>query len=124
MALPIVLWALVALGALSMGAIVTATIERVLAVHHRHHAAALAHAEAGLAEALAVLASDPAAAAASDSVTGGLGRGGYRATWAAHGARLRMQAAGWSGAARRTIEAWVGRDAGGALWIEAWREER
>ncbi|HYO47066.1 MAG TPA: PilX N-terminal domain-containing pilus assembly protein, partial [Gemmatimonadota bacterium] len=69
-ALVVVLWALVALSALSLAASVGAVVDLRLAVRHREHAAALAAAEAGLAEALAAVTVAPARAARADSVSG------------------------------------------------------
>lgn len=123
-ALPIVLWALIALGALSTAAAVSATLDLSLARNHRDHATALALAEAGLADALAVVVTEPSRAARPDSLTGGLETGVYRARWEATRDGVKVVAEGTRLAARRTIEAWISFDAGGALRITAWREIR
>lgn len=123
-ALPIVLWALIALGALSTAAAVSAVLDWSLARNHADHAAALALAEAGLAEALAVVAAEPARAARADSVAGGLETGAFGARWEPAAGRLHVVAEGSRQGARRTVEAWISSDADGGLRIAAWREVR
>lgn len=120
--MPVVVWALVAIGALAAIAIVTATIDRVLAAHHRHHAAALAYAEAGLAEALAAVSTTPALGSRPDSLAGAIGTGGYRVGWTPAAAGLAVRALGWSAGAQRSVEARVVQSAEGALRVVAWRE--
>lgn len=121
-ALPIVLWALIALGALSTAAALSATLDWSLARNHADHAAALALAEAGLAQALAVVAAEPSRATRADSLTGGLETGAFSALWEPAAGRLRVVAEGSRQAARRTVEAWISADADGGLRIAAWRE--
>lgn len=128
-ALPIVLWALIALSALSIVAAVSATLDWSLARNHRDHAAALALAEAGLAQALAGMAAEPPLAARTDSVSGALEGGTFRVAWQPAVVQpaagdLRVLAHGSQGGARRTVEAWISSDAGGALRIAHWREVR
>jgi len=123
-ALPIVLWALIALGSLSAIASVTAILDLSLTRNHQDYAAALALAEAGLADALAAVASDPMRASRPDSLVGGLETGAYRARWEASGVGLHVQAEGTRQAARRTVEAWVSSNADDALRITGWREVR
>ncbi|MGH7562854.1 MAG: hypothetical protein ACREK5_00310, partial [Gemmatimonadota bacterium] len=119
-ALAIVMWALVALAALSTAAVVTSITDLALARAHRDHAAALGLAEAGLAEALAVLAADPLAAGRSDSLSGALSSGFYRASWAPAGGRARIVSTGDSRGIRRQVEAWV--VTGEGVRVVAWRE--
>lgn len=123
-ALAIVLWALIALGTLSLAAASTATLDLAVAGRYRDHSAALMAAEAGLAEALAAVAADPARGARSDSLAGILETGAFRAQWAPAGEGFRIVTVGTSGTAVRTTEARASSDAGGALWIDAWREIR
>lgn len=106
-ALAVVVWALVALAALSTAAVVTSVTDLALARAHRDHAAALALAEAGLAEALAILAADPLAAGRPDSLTGALSGGTYRTSWAPVAGRARIVSTGDSRGIRREVEAWV-----------------
>ncbi|MGH7557950.1 MAG: hypothetical protein ACREMD_09310 [Gemmatimonadota bacterium] len=122
-ALAIVLWALVALAALSTAAVVTSITDLALARAHRDHAAALGLAEAGLAEALAVLAADPLAAGRSDSLSGALSSGSYQTSWAPVGGRARIVSTGESRGLRRQVEAWVvtGERVRVVAWREAWR---
>jgi len=124
-ALPVVLWALVILGALSTAAFVTAMLDLRLALHHQDFAAALGSAETGLAEALAAVARQPTRAAAPDSVRGTIGGSGtYQARWEPAVGGFRVVATGVRGSAERRVEAWVSFDAGGGLRISAWREVR
>lgn len=123
-ALPVVLWALIVLGALSTAAFVTAVLDLKLAVHHRDFAAALGGAEAGLAEALAAVARQPARAATPDSVRGTIGSARYRARWEPGPSGFKVVATGVQGSAERRVEAWISSDAGGGLRISAWREVR
>ena len=121
-ALAVVLWALIALGALSLSAALAARLDLALGAAHRDHAAALAAAEAGLAEALARLAADPEAIAEADSLDGTLETGSFRAVWSPAGGRVRLVATGRRGAARREVEAWAEPAPGGGLRLAAWRE--
>lgn len=118
----VVLWALVALAALSTAAAVASLTDLALARAHRDHAAALGLAETGLAETLARLAADPAAAARGDTLQGTMPTGLWRAVWfpATDGARVLSE--GDSRGMRRRIEAWVARGEGGDVRITAWRE--
>ena len=123
-ALPIVLWALIALGALSAAAATAARLDWALARNHRDYAVGLGLAEAGLAEAMATLAADPGRGSVQDSLAGGLETGGYEARWAPVASGVRVRAVGIRGAVRREIESIVSFDATGALRIAAWREVR
>jgi hypothetical protein len=118
----VVLWALVALAALSTAAAVASITDLALARAHRDHAAALGLAEAGVAETLARLAADPTAVARKDSLEGTLSTGIWRAAWspAANGARVLSE--GDSRGMRRRIEAWVARGEGREVRITAWHE--
>lgn len=118
--LAVVLWALVALAALSTAAVVTSITDLALARAHRDHAAALGLAEAGLADALAVLAADPLAAGRSDSLAGTLPGGSYRASWAPSGGRTRILSTGVSRGLVREVEAWAVTE--GGVRVVAWRE--
>ncbi len=119
-ALAVVVWALVALAALSTAAIVTSITDLALARAHRDHAAALGVAEAGLAEALAILAADPLAAGRSDSLSGTLPNGTYRTFWAPLGGRARIVSTGDSRGIRREVEAWAVVE--GGVRVVAWQE--
>ena len=119
----VVLWALVALSALSLSAAVGAILDIRLAVRHREHAVALAAAEAGLAEALAAVWMNPVRAAQIDSATGS-GDGTWVVRWSPSGTGLRLLSTGWEGSATREIEVRA-EPAAGALWrVVAWREIR
>ena len=121
-ALPVVLWALVALGGLSIAAAGTARLEVALADRYLDHAAALALAEAGLALSMNRLAAG--AATSPDSLTGILGGGAYTGHWSADGAGFRIRAVGSRQGARREVEVWAAVDGAGALQIAAWHEVR
>lgn len=123
-ALPVVLWALIILGALSAAAVVTAVLDLKLAVHNQDFAAALGGAEAGLAEALAAVARQPGRAATPDSVRGTVGLATYRARWEPGPSGFKVVATGVQGSAERRVEAWISSDAGGGLRISAWQEVR
>lgn len=123
-ALPIVSWALVALAALSTVAALAARLDLALVARHRDHAAALAAAEAGLAEALAAIASDPGRAAGPDSVVGALDTGAFRALWSRPAGTLEVLAEGRSGTSRRAVEARIDDDPADGLSVRAWREVR
>ena len=123
-ALVVVLWALVALSALSLAASVGAVVDLRLAIRHEEHAAALAAAEAGLAEALAAVALEPARAARADSAAGAEGDGTWTSRWSPAGPRLHLRSTGSAGSATREIEAWAEPAAAAAWWIAAWREIR
>lgn len=123
-ALVVVLWALVALSALSLAASVGAVVDLRLAVRHREHAAALAAAEAGLAEALAAVTVAPARAARADSVSGAGEDGAWTSRWSASGSRLHLRCTGIAGSASREIEAWAEPSAGTAWRVVGWREIR
>jgi type II secretory pathway component PulK len=122
-ALVVVLWALVALSGLALAASVGAVVDLRLAVRHREHAAALAMAETGLAQALAALRVDPARAARVDSVQGTGAAGSWIARWHPSGSGVRLLAAGSSGSAGREVEARAA-PFGGAWIVHAWREIR
>jgi hypothetical protein len=123
-ALAVVLWALVALTALSLAAALAARVETALAGNYRDHAAALALAEAGLAEALAREAIDPGAAGIPRELAGTLETGSWTARWAPSGGRFGIRAVGRSRSAVRDVQAWVERDPGGGPRVVAWREVR
>ena len=124
LSLVVVLWALVALSALSLAASVGAVVDLRLAVRHREHAASLAAAETGLAEALAAVYLTPARAARSDSVSGSGESGAWKTRWSPSGARLHFQCTGLAGSASREIEAWAEPSAGAAWRVVGWREIR
>lgn len=117
--LVIVLWCLVAMGFLAASAGMTGRLALALASGYRDHAAALALAEAGIADALAALRLNPDRATRPDSLAGRLETGAYRARWDPIGRRLRIEASGSSGRSSRTIEAWTGR---GEARVTDWRE--
>jgi hypothetical protein len=121
-ALAVVLWALVALGALALAAALAARTETALAGNYRDHAAALALAEAGLAEALAREVAGPGGAGAVRELEGVLETGSWTARWIPSGGRFAVRASGRSGRAVREIEAWVERAPGPR--VVAWREVR
>ncbi|HEY7470754.1 MAG TPA: PilX N-terminal domain-containing pilus assembly protein [Gemmatimonadota bacterium] len=122
--LVVVLWALVALSALSLVAAVGAVLDLRLAARHREHAAALAAAETGLAEALAAVWRDPARAARIDSLSGSGAGGSWTARWSPSGSGLRLLATGADGSATRAVEAWAEPDPGPGWRIVGWREIR
>jgi hypothetical protein len=123
--LVVVLWALVALSALSLAASVGAVVDLRLAVRHREHAAALAAAETGLAEALAALRVEPSRAAGADSVSGAGEEGMWWATrWSPSGSRVRFLSTGRAGRASREIEAWAEPGPGSGWRVVGWREVR
>ena len=122
-ALVVVLWALIALSGLSLAASIGAVVDLRLAIRHREHAAALAAAETGLAQALAALRLEPSLAPRPDSVKGAGSEGTWSIQWSPSGARVRLLASGEMGSASRGIEAWA--EPAGATWIVvAWREMR
>lgn len=121
-AIVVVLWALVALAALSTAAAVASLTDLALARAHRDHAAALGLAEAGLAETLARLSANPADAARQDSLAGTMSTGVWRAVWSPSGGGARVLCEGESRGMRRRIEAWVERGVGGEVSITAWHE--
>lgn len=122
-ALPVALWSLVVLAALTQAALLGARLDIVLASSQRDHTAALAAAEAGLAEAMRAIAGSTVVA--PDSVEGTIGAGAYRAVWFPSGERIQVTASGRSGrSGQRRIEAWVSSYAGGGLRISAWRDVR
>jgi Tfp pilus assembly protein PilX len=123
-ALVVVLWALVALSALSLAASVGAVVDLRLAVRHREHAAALALAEAGLAEGLAAVTLAPARATRPDSASGGGADGAWTSGWSPSAGRLRFLCRGFAGSASREIEAWAESSPGPAWRIVGWREIR
>ena len=118
-----VLWALVALSALALSASVGAVLDLRLAVRHGEHAAALAAAEAGLAEAVAAVAREPLRAAGADSLTGSEAGGAWTASWLPAGTGIRLRANGSAGSATREIEAWAA-PAGTEWGFIGWREIR
>lgn len=118
-ALPIVLWVLVALGALSFAAATAARTDLALATAWADHAAALALAEAGVADALEAISIQGAVAG---ELEGGLSGGSYRVVWGPASGRTRVVSTGIRAGAEREVEAWVATDAAGALQIAAWRE--
>jgi hypothetical protein len=123
-ALAVVLWALVALAALSLAAALAARVETALAGNYGEHAAALALAEAGLAEALALEASDPGPAGVGRALAGELETGRWTARWTPAAGRFAVRAAGASGRSAREVEAWLERVPGAAPRVVAWREIR
>jgi hypothetical protein len=122
--LVVVLWALVALSALSLAAAVGAVLDLRFSTRHREHAAALAAAETGLAEALSAVWLDPARAAGIDSLSGSDEDGSWTARWAPSGSRLRLLAVGSEGAATRAVEAWAEAGPGVGWRLVGWREIR
>lgn len=118
----VVLWALVALAALSTAAAVATITDLALARAHRDHAAALGLAEAGLAEVLGRIAADPLAGTLEDSLAGALSTGVWRAAWSPSGHAARVLCEGDSRGMRRRIEAWVERGEEGEVRVSAWRE--
>lgn len=122
--LAVVLWALVALGALSIAAALVARVEIALSANHRDYAAALALAEVGLAEALAREAADPGPLDAPRSVAGTVETGSWSARWTPIAGRFAVRATGRSGRVPREIEAWIEVGAPGGPRIVAWREVR
>jgi Tfp pilus assembly protein PilX len=123
-ALVVVLWALVALSALSLSASVAAVVDLRLAVRHREHAAALGAAENGLAEALAAVTLTPARAGQADSLSGADEAGAWTARWSRSGARLHFLCTGAAGSASLMVEAWAEPSAGAFWRVVAWREIR
>lgn len=121
-ALAVVLWALMALGTLALSAALAARMDLALGAAHRDHATALAAAEAGLAEALAALAGEPARAGAPDSLAGALGGGSWAAAWSPLAGGLEVRSTGSRGDARRTVVARVVAAAGAGLTVTAWKE--
>ncbi len=119
--LAVVLWVLIALGALSGLAALAARVETALAANYRDHAAALALAEAGLAEALAREAADPGAAGAARALGGELETGTWSASWTPSAGRYAIRAVGSSGRAVREVEAWAEPGPSGPR-VAAWRE--
>lgn len=115
------LWVLVALGALSFAVATAARVDLALTRAWRDHAAALGLAEAGVADALAVLATE---GRRSGTLEGGLSTGSYQAAWEPVGSRIRVVATGERPRARRTVEVWVVEGTGDGLQIAAWREVR
>lgn len=115
------LWVLVALGALSFAAATAARVDLALTRAWRDHATALGLAEAGVADALAVLATE---GRGSGTLEGGLSTGSYQAAWEPVGTWIRVVAIGDRPRARRTVEVWVVEGTGGGLQIAAWREVR
>jgi len=118
--LAIVLWAVVVLGAMALAAAASARIETVLQSRYRDHAAALALAEAGLAEVQATIARDATRASVADSVSGALATGTFVARWAPTAGRVHVVARGRAGRSLRRIEAWV--DPVRGVPVIAWRE--
>jgi Tfp pilus assembly protein PilX len=121
-AIAVVLWALVALAALSPAAAVATLTDLALARAHRDHAAALGLADAALAETLARFSADPSAAARIDSLAGAMSTGTWRAAWTPDGGGARVLCEGESRGMRRRVEAWVERGVGGEVRITAWHE--
>lgn len=121
-AIVVVLWALVALAALSTAAAVASITDLALARAHRDHAAALGLAETGLAETMARLAADPTAATREDSVAGALSTGVWRADWSPAAGGARVLSEGDSRGMHRRIEAWATRGEGGEVRVTAWHE--
>jgi hypothetical protein len=119
-AIVVVLWALIAVGALASVAALGARVETALAGNYRDHAAALALAEAGLAEALAREAADPGAGAPRE-LAGTMETGAWSARWTPRAGRYAVRGEGLSGRARREVEAWVDPGPAGPR-VVAWRE--
>lgn len=117
--LAIVLWVLVALGALAFVAATAARIDLALTRAWRDHAMALGLAEAGVADALAALAVE---GRTTGTLEGGLSTGSYHAAWEPVGPWIRVVATGDRPRARRTVEVWVVERTGDGLQIAAWRE--
>ncbi len=119
-AIAVVLWSLIAIGALASVAALSARVETALAGNYRDHAAALALAEAGLAEALAREAADPGPAGAARELAGMMETGAWSARWTPLAGRFAIRGEGRSGRARREVEAWVVRAPEGPR-LTAWR---
>lgn len=122
--LVVVLWVLVALSALALSASVGAIVDLRLSVRHREHAAALAAAEAGVADALAALAIAPSRALMADSVVGAEEGGGWTVRWTPDQGAVRIVAFGRAGSALRELEIRAVSDAAGPWRVAAWREVR
>jgi len=118
--LAIVLWAVVVLGAMALAAAASARIETVLQSRYREHAAALALAEAGLAEVQATIARDATRASAADSLSGALTTGTFVAQWGPVAGRVHVVARGRAGQSQRQIEAWF--EPARGVPVIAWRE--
>ena len=123
-ALPIALWAVVILTALSTSAFVMALLEVRLTRNHRDHAAALHVAEAGVAMATAVVTREASARSSADSISGSIDRDTFRASWEPRGDQVVITCRGSAGSAVRVVEAWLSFDASEASRISAWREVR
>lgn len=121
-AIVVVLWALVALAALSTAAAVASLTDLALARAHRDHAAALGLADAALAETLARMTAQPSAADRVDSLAGAMSTGVWRAAWTPTGGGARVLCEGESRGMRRRVEAWVERGVGGEVRVTAWHE--
>lgn len=119
--LAVVLWALVALGALASWAALAARVETALSGNYRDHAAALGLAEAGLAEALAREAAGPGTPGAPRELAGSMETGTWSARWTPSGGRYAVRGQGRSGRALREVEAWVVPGPTGPR-VVAWRE--
>lgn len=116
--LAIVLWALVAIGALSALAGLAARLDLALAAAWRDHAVALGLAEAGVAEATAARAGGEAAGGRSGTVA----TGSWEAAWEPAGAGTRIVAVGHRGGAARRLEVRIVEISPGRWAVSAWRE--
>ena len=119
--LVVVLWLLVALGALSFVAAMAARTDRALTRAWSDHAATLGLAEAGVADALSAIASG---GSTTGSRRNALATGTYEVVWEPAGDRIRVVSTGARGGSRRTVEVHVGPKVGDRLHIAAWREIR
>lgn len=118
--LAIVLWVLVAMGALTAVAGLAARMDLALSGAWSDHAAALGLAETGVAEATAARAGGLAAGERSGSGATGT----WVARWEPAGAGTRIVSVGRRYAAERTVEARIVATGGGAWRVVAWREVR
>lgn len=118
--LAIVLWVLLAMGALTVTTSLSARLDLTLARAWREHAAALALAETGVAEALARI----AAGEVGGEGTGEIGAGTWRASWGPASGGVRIEATGRRGGASRTVEAVAAATVAGGWRVAAWREIR
>ena len=122
--LVVVLWVLVALSALALSASIGAVVDLRLTERHREHAAALAAAEAGLADALAALAIAPSRALGADSVTGAEEGAAWVVRWTPDAGAVRILATGRTGSALRELDVRAVSDPGAGWRVAAWREVR
>lgn len=121
-ALAVVLWVILVLGILSSAAGLAARLELKIAVAYRDHAAALAVADAGLAEAMSGLASGSVTLGSVDTLAGEIETGEWRASLRSSAGGLQVVVTGSSGSALRRIEAQIVMHESGNPSVTAWRE--